>query len=186
VVLAIGGSDRQIIDAGDPYAHQALRVELPVLIAVGAEVLTAVVVPLVGEAYCDPIAVECPELLEEAVVQLACPLARQKGHDLGPAVDELSPITPAAVLAVGKRDRFWIAAVSGILGHPNFLGGRLRIERGKRRAWHGILRNCDVITVRRRHGASSSDRVFPQYTLSADGPSAQASLRFSSARCTRQ
>src|SRR5581483_12109143 len=91
VVLAICGSDGQIIDAGDPDAHQAPLVELPVLIAVGAEVLTAVVMPLVGEAYCDPVAVECPDLLDEAVVQLACPLAAQEGDDLGPAVDELSP-----------------------------------------------------------------------------------------------
>ena len=57
------------------------RVELPVLVAVGAEPLAGVVVPLVGEAHGDAVVGEGPELLDQPVVELALPLAGQEGDD---------------------------------------------------------------------------------------------------------
>src|ERR1700731_1362231 len=39
--------DRQIVDAGDAQAHQAVLVEFPVFVAVAAKPMTAVVMPLV-------------------------------------------------------------------------------------------------------------------------------------------
>src|SRR5262249_38878177 len=46
VVLTIGCRDREVVDAGETHAHEPLVVELPVLVAVGPEVLAAVVSPL--------------------------------------------------------------------------------------------------------------------------------------------
>ena len=56
-------------------------VELPVLVAVGAEPVAAVVVPLVGEAHRDAVVGEGPELLDQPVVELARPLALQERDD---------------------------------------------------------------------------------------------------------
>ena len=60
MVFALVGRDRQIVDAGDARAHQALLVEFPVLVAVAAEPVAAVVVPFIGEAHGDAIVRETP------------------------------------------------------------------------------------------------------------------------------
>jgi hypothetical protein len=41
VELAIGRGDGQVVDAGDAQEHQALVVELPILVPVGPEMLAA-------------------------------------------------------------------------------------------------------------------------------------------------
>ena len=46
VVAALAVSDRKIVDAGNAQAHQAVLVEFPILVAVAAKPITAVVVPL--------------------------------------------------------------------------------------------------------------------------------------------
>lgn len=43
VELAIGLGDRVFVDAGDTAAHQAVRVEFPILVAIGTEPGVAVV-----------------------------------------------------------------------------------------------------------------------------------------------
>src|SRR5512146_1657274 len=124
-ILAIGFSDRQVVDAGVPAAHESVLVELPVLITVGAKPRSAVVVPLVREANRDAVARECPDLLDETIVELAHPLALEKGDDLGASVDELRAVAPAAVLGVGEGDTLGLARVPRILGPTHCLGGRL-------------------------------------------------------------
>src|SRR5262245_65886240 len=66
-ILAFALRDRRIVDARDAHAHEALLVELPVLVAVAAEPVIAVVVPLVGEAHCDAVVAKGPELLDQPV-----------------------------------------------------------------------------------------------------------------------
>src|SRR5690606_27995720 len=66
--LALGLGDRQIVDAGYAPAHQAVLVELPVLIAVRAEPVAGVVVPFVRKAHGDARAVERPQFLDQAIV----------------------------------------------------------------------------------------------------------------------
>ena len=39
--FAVRLGDGQIVDAGDPPAHQAIRVELPILVPIGAKPMTA-------------------------------------------------------------------------------------------------------------------------------------------------
>src|SRR3954451_8188081 len=102
VVLAIGFLDGQVVDAGNAHTHQSFAIELPVLVSVGAEMLAAVVAPLVGEAHRDPVVVAGPHFLDEAVIELPGPFARQKGDDLLAALDELRTVAPAAVLCVRK------------------------------------------------------------------------------------
>src|SRR5215813_13346657 len=130
--LAIARGDRQVVDAGEAQPHQALIVELPVLVAVGAEVVTAVVAPLVGEANGDPVAGERPELLDEAIVELAVPFAGEELDDRGPAAEKLGAVPPAAVFAVRERYGVRIAAVPGVLGQADLLRRRLGREGGKR------------------------------------------------------
>jgi hypothetical protein len=98
-----------------------VSVELPVLIAVGAKPVSRIVVVLVGEAHGDAIAAEGPEFLDEPVVELAVPLPRQEGDDLGASVEELAAVSPMTVDAVGERDPFRVAAVPGVLGRANLL-----------------------------------------------------------------
>ena len=137
VILAIAFLDRQVVDAGDAQPHQALLVELPVLVAVAAEPAAAVVVPLVGEAHRDAVVAERPDLLDQPVVQLLRPLARQERLDRVAALQELGAVSPAAVRRVGERDARRIAGVPGVLGHAGLLRGGLGVERRKRRAAHG-------------------------------------------------
>src|SRR5262245_10293949 len=54
VIFALTVLDREIIDAGDPPPHQALGVELPILVAITAEPAAGIVVPFIGESYGDP------------------------------------------------------------------------------------------------------------------------------------
>ena len=76
VILAFTLLDWQVIDAGDAQVHQPMLIELPVLVAIDAEAIAALVVPLVGEANRDSVLAERPNLLDQAVVKLAIPLAR--------------------------------------------------------------------------------------------------------------
>ena len=68
--------DWRVIDAGDAQVHQPMLTELPVLVAIAAEAIAALVVPLVGEANRDSVLAERANLLDQAVVKLAIPLAR--------------------------------------------------------------------------------------------------------------
>ena len=54
-----------------------MLIELPVLIPIGAEPVARIVVPLVGEADCDAVAVECPEFLDQAILKFLDPFTRE-------------------------------------------------------------------------------------------------------------
>ena len=73
VVFALALFDRQIVDAGDAQTHQTMLVEFPVLVAVAAEPVAAVVEPLISKAYGDAVLSIGPDLLDQAVVALTLP-----------------------------------------------------------------------------------------------------------------
>src|SRR5262249_61899072 len=75
MILPVGGLDRQVVDRGVALAHQALLVEFPFLVAVGAEPVPGIVLPLIGEAHRDAVVLPGPELLDQAVLQLLVPFA---------------------------------------------------------------------------------------------------------------
>src|SRR5262249_33187432 len=78
MVLAFGFLDWEIVDAGYTSAHQSLLIKFPILVAIAAEPIAAVVMPFVRKPYCDTILTKGPDLLNQAVIQLPAPLARQK------------------------------------------------------------------------------------------------------------
>src|SRR4051794_368175 len=101
--FALGFIDWSIVDAGVAMQHQAMLVELPVLIAVSAKPVAGIVVVFVGEAHCDPVVGERPELLDQAIVEFAIPLAGEKLYDLVAPFEDFGAITPFAVDGVGER-----------------------------------------------------------------------------------
>src|ERR1022692_3733904 len=96
-VFALGFCDRTIIDTGDAQPHQALFVKFPILVAITATPVATRIMPLIGESHGDPIPVERPQLLDQAVVELARPFADEKCLDRIATLEELDSIAPAAV-----------------------------------------------------------------------------------------
>ena len=134
----VGRADRHIVDAGLAPAHQTLGVEFPLLVAVRAVPVAGVVAPFVLEAHRDAVAVERPELLDQAVLQLARPLPPQERDDGRRALEELRAVAPAAVLGIGRGDPFRIAGVPGVLGHSHLLRRALQREWRQRRSCHDV------------------------------------------------
>src|SRR5262245_42430989 len=120
-VLPLAFVDRKVVDARDAPPHQAALVEFPVLVAVRAEPAPGCVVPFVGEAHRNAVAVAGPQFLDQAIVELARPLALKESDDLAAASQELVAVAPYAVRRVGERDAQRLAAVPGVLGQPHFL-----------------------------------------------------------------
>jgi hypothetical protein len=85
----------------------------------------------------DAVLAEGPNFLDQAVVELALPFARQERHDPFAALKELGAIAPAAVAGVGQRDAVGIARVPRILGHASLLGCCFEREGRKRRTAGG-------------------------------------------------
>mmetsp|Transcript_4298 Transcript_4298/g.17117 ORF Transcript_4298/g.17117 Transcript_4298/m.17117 type:complete len:230 (+) Transcript_4298:903-1592(+) len=135
--------DLRLVDAGDTLAHVPLRVELPVLVAVGAEPLPVRVAVLVLEAHRDAVVVKRPQVLAQHVVQLAVPLARQEIFDLRSSAHELGAVAPLRVLGVRHRDGIDVLAIPSRLRRLDLLQRRLRVERGERRPRRVGLKGLD-------------------------------------------
>src|SRR4051794_13407290 len=165
--------DAQVVDAGVPAPHQPVLVEFPVLVAVGAVPVPRVVMALVGEAHGDAVALDGPQLLDQAVVQLALPLAGQEGHDLVPAVDELRPVAPLGVDGVGARDLLGIAGVPRVLCHAHLLDGGLVREGREWRTGHDALLSVSAAFgawVRRASRSSRAARKQPSGASTTPAP----------------
>ena len=68
-------ADRHVVDAGLTPAHQAIRVEFPLFIAVCAVPVPGIVVPFVLEAHRDAMPGDGPKLLDQPVIELPGPFA---------------------------------------------------------------------------------------------------------------
>src|SRR6202011_858403 len=111
VILAIGFGNGNVVDGGDAPAHQPADIELPVLVAVGAEPVSRVVVPFVGKTHRDAVLAACPDFLDEPVVELAAPLAAQELLDGRAPVQKLGAVAPHRVLRVRERYTLRLAGV---------------------------------------------------------------------------
>src|ERR1700730_3256850 len=100
--------NRDIVDAGFAPAHQAVLVELPLLVAVGAMPLPGIVMPFVLKPHRDAVLIERPEILDQAVLMLFRPFAGEERDDGGAAFEKLGAVAPAAVLGIGQRHPFGI------------------------------------------------------------------------------
>ena len=134
--LAIGFSDRVFVNAGMTFPHQAILGKFPVLVAIGAKPLAAVIAIFVGVSNGDTIAGEGPEFLDEAIVEFLVPLAGQEGLGLGAVPRELGAVAPARIERVGKRYLGSIATIPAIFGKAYLFDGTLSGEWGKRGTGH--------------------------------------------------
>lgn len=110
----------EIVDARNTSLHQSVLVKLPVLVAIGTEPVTGVVMPLISEADSDALALKSPELFDEAVIQFPVPFAGKKLNDGLSPRQKLGAIPPDAVHCIGERDPFWVPGIPGVLGHSHF------------------------------------------------------------------
>ena len=133
---AIPLCDLDVVDAGLAAPHQSIRVELPLLIAIGAMPLAACIAPFVLKTHSDAVAVERPEVLDQTVVELLGPFAREEGDDGRAALKKFRAIAPAAVLGIGERDPLGVARIPGVLRHGRLLRGGFLRERWDRRTGH--------------------------------------------------
>src|SRR4051812_20394949 len=96
VKFAVSLGNGMFVDACDTQTHQAVGVELPILVTISAKPLPAVVMVFIGEANRDAIVGKCPQFFDEPIVQLARPLAGKKGLYGISAGQEFSAISPLA------------------------------------------------------------------------------------------
>ena len=104
-VLAAVLIDGDVIDAGQAPTHQATLIELPVLVAVGAEPISAVIMPLIGESHRDTIVVKSPEFLDQAIIEFSIPFPNKERDDRIAAEQKLTPISPRAVGSIRSATR---------------------------------------------------------------------------------
>src|SRR6478752_1987430 len=161
VKAAVFFGNRDIVDAGFASAHQAVLVELPLLVAVGAMPLAGIVVPFILKAHGDAIVVERPEILDQAILVLPSPFTGEKGDDGGAAFKDFRTVTPTAVLGIGQRHAHGIARIPGVFGHARLLGGGLSGEGRKRRTRHGSLRICEAASLSSRGAESMASLPSP-------------------------
>ena len=57
--------------------------------------MTRIVVPLVSEAYRDPVAGERPKFLDEPLIEFTGPFAAEERHDLVSSVNEFGSVPPS-------------------------------------------------------------------------------------------
>src|SRR5262249_52501232 len=104
VIFSVLFGNGKVVDAGDAPPHQAVIRKLPVLVAVASEPAAAVVMPFISEAHGNAVVAEGPQFLDQAIIELAVPLAHQEGNDLVATMQELRAVPPIAVLGIGERD----------------------------------------------------------------------------------
>src|SRR5712672_3609738 len=116
VIFALAIFDRQVVDGGDPPSHQALFVELPILVAIATKPVARIVVPFICKAHGYPIVAKRPDLLDQSILQLAYPFAYEEGLNGLPTTNELGAVAPDAIHRIGKHYFGRIARVPSILG----------------------------------------------------------------------
>lgn len=94
--------DGKIVDGSFAPLHQSVSAEPPLLIAMRAKPVAIGIVPLIGEADGDLVAGKGPDLLDQPVVVLLGPFAREKGNSGVPADQEFGAVPPPWIGRVGQ------------------------------------------------------------------------------------
>jgi hypothetical protein len=84
--------------------HQSVLIEFPILIAMGSEPLSLLVVVFVTESYGDAIFGMCPDLLDKAIIAFYTPFIAKKSGNFVSSVQKLRPIAPHSILGVRHFD----------------------------------------------------------------------------------
>src|SRR5262249_33901301 len=95
----------------------------------------------------DPVVAERPHFLNQPIIELAIPFAREKRLNRLAAVNELGAVVPDAVDGIGEGDAGGIASVPGIFGEARLLRGGLGCERRQRWAGHRLTPACSSSSV---------------------------------------
>ena len=95
MVLALGLLDREVIDTGKPHSREALFIELPIFITVGAKPISRIIVAFIGESHGNPVFVKTPEFLDKPVIKFPVPFTRKKCDDRLGASEEFGTVPPA-------------------------------------------------------------------------------------------
>src|SRR5262249_55740110 len=111
---------------------------LPVLVAIAAKPVAGIVVPFVCKAHGDPVVAERPHFLDQPIVELAIPFAREKRLNRLAAVNELGAVAPDAVDGIAEGDAGGIARAPVVCGGARVLGGGGGCERRQRWAGHRL------------------------------------------------
>ena len=96
--------------------------------------------PLILKAHGDAILGKRPQILRQAVIELALPFARQEATDRLATSKEFAPVSPLRIFAVRLRDAFGVARIPAIFRQADFLRGGLDVER--RQWWAGRFHKC--------------------------------------------
>ena len=120
--------DDDIVDTGVSFFHQAVVVELPVFVAIGAVPLAGCIVKFVFEAHSDAVAGEGPKFFPEFIVQFVLPFAGEELNDLLSAVEEFGAVAPFGVGGIGKRYFFGVTGIPGVFCQLDFLSGGFGCE----------------------------------------------------------
>jgi hypothetical protein len=144
VVFPLGLADRGVINAGDAEAHETVLVKFPILIAIGAEPVSGIIVPFVGKSHGDTIFAEGPKLLDQAIAQFLVPFAGQELHDRVASLQKFRAIAPYAVRRVGESHPLGIACVPTVFRRANFLRRGLCVKGWQWRSGqlHGVVWHC--------------------------------------------
>src|SRR5277367_2241159 len=121
VIFALGLFNWKIIDTGKTPAVESIGIVFPVLISIRTKPVSGVVVPFVSEANGNVITFECPELFDQSIIQLTCPLACKKGYDLFSAGYEFRAISPARIQRVTQTHFLRIARIPTVFSQANLL-----------------------------------------------------------------
>src|SRR6266545_2202098 len=97
MILALRFLDWQVINGCKPKSHQAIAIKLPVLVAIGAEPISRVIMPFVREPHGDAVCVVSPKLFDQPVIEFFGPLAFQKLNDLSSSSQALGAVSPAGI-----------------------------------------------------------------------------------------
>jgi hypothetical protein len=83
----------------------------PVLVAIAAKPVAGIIVPFICKPHSDPVVAERPHFLDQPIIELAIPFAREKRLNRLAALNELGAVAPDAIDGIAKGDAGGIAAV---------------------------------------------------------------------------
>src|SRR5262249_45680272 len=112
-----------------------------------AKPVAGIVVPFICKAHGDPVVAKRPHFLDQPIIELAIPFAREKRLNRLAAVNELGAVAPDAVDGIAEGDAGGIARVPGVFGEARLLRGGPGCERRQRWAGHRLAPTCSGSSV---------------------------------------
>ena len=129
--LTLGRLDCDVVCRHIPLCHDAISIEGPVFIPIGAIPLPSIIMELILEVHRDGVVVEGEQILPQAVPLLHLPFLGEKFDDGISALEEVVSVAPNTVLRVALGNLLWVLCVPVVFGYLHFLSSCLQRE-----GWH--------------------------------------------------